>query len=91
MCYLNDQTCDLILIQGLYRNWKTELQDFSRIIPGLFSIFKDSISSQFCIKQRKNALFFSQKYPNEALDFFDSDTGYKNRDYRTNWIEYEFE
>ena len=30
----------------------------SRTIPGLFSFFKDSISSQFCIKQQeKNALF----------------------------------
>ena len=31
--------------QSSYRNEKTESQDFSRTIPGLFSFFKDSISS----------------------------------------------
>ena len=42
----------LRLRQVLYRNMKTKFQDFSRIIPGLFSVFKDSISltfSQFLI------------------------------------------
>ena len=43
--------------QGLYRNMKTKFQDFSKIIPGLFSVFKDSISltfSQFSIVFAKN-------------------------------------
>ena len=34
--------------QGSYSNMKTKFQDFSRIIPGLFSVFKDSISLTFC-------------------------------------------
>ena len=41
-----------LLTQGSYRNMKTKFQIFSRIIPGLFSVFKDSISltfSQFLI------------------------------------------
>ena len=33
--------------QDSYRNMKTKFQDFCRIIPGLFSVFKDSISPTF--------------------------------------------
>ena len=40
--------------QGSYGNGKTEFQDFSRTF---FHFFKDSISSQFCIKQREKAHF----------------------------------
>ena len=40
------------ILQGSYGNGKTEFQDFSRIF------FKDSISSQFCIKQREKVRFF---------------------------------
>ena len=35
------------LPQGSYRNMKTKFQDFSRIITGLLSVFKDSISLTF--------------------------------------------
>ena len=38
--------------QGSYRNMKTKFQDFSRIIPGLLSVFKDSIFDCFCRKRR---------------------------------------
>ena len=38
---------DNLLHQGSYRNMKTKFQDFSRIIPGLFPGFKDSISLTF--------------------------------------------
>ena len=34
-------------VQGSYRNMKTKFQDFSRIILGLLSVFKDSISLTF--------------------------------------------
>ena len=34
-------------IQGSYRNKKMKYKDFSRIIPGLFSVFKDPISLTF--------------------------------------------
>ena len=50
----------------------------SRTIPGLFSFFKDSISSQFCIKQRKNALFSAENIEVKRLVFFDLDSGDKN-------------
>ena len=46
--------------QGSYGNGKTEFEDFSRTIPGLFSFFKDSISSQFCITAKK-CIFNSRK------------------------------
>ena len=61
----------------------------SRTIPGLFSFFKDSISSQFCITQRLKVHFFQPEAAKwkGGLDFFDSDTRDKNQDYRTNWIE----
>ena len=49
----------------------------SRTIPGLFSFFKDSISSQFCIKQRKNALFSAENIEVKRLVFFDPDSGDK--------------
>ena len=71
-----------------YRKGKTEFQVF-------FSFFMDSISSQFFFYKtmRKND-FFSRKCwsgnrKKGALVFFDSVSGDKNRDYRTNWIEYE--
>ena len=51
----------LMFKQGLYRNGKTEFKDFSRTIPGLFPFFKDSISFQFCIKQRKKCTFSAEK------------------------------
>ena len=44
---------------------KIEFQDFSRTIPGLFSFFKDSISSKFCIKQCEKMHFFSLKSQNK--------------------------
>ena len=41
----------------------------SRTFPGLFhdffSFFKNSISSNFCIKQHEKMHFFSRKHPNE--------------------------
>ena len=46
------KVCAHLRIQGSHRNMKTKFQDFSRIIPELFSIFKGSISltiSQFFI------------------------------------------
>ena len=64
---------------GFIGNGKTEFQGFSRT----FSFFKDSISSH-------NTMFNVALFQPEAskckgaLDFFDSDTGDKNRDYRTN-------
>ena len=80
-------------MQGSYGNGKTEFQDFSRTIPGFFSFFKDSISSQFCIKQRENAVFFSLKtskwkYTKGALVFFDSDSSDK-KTHKLNRIEYK--
>ena len=60
----------------------------SRTIPGLF-IFQGL--NFFPILY--NTTFKSALFPPEAakwkggLDVFDSDTGDKNRDYRTNWIE----
>ena len=74
-----------MLRQGSFWNGKTEFQGFSRT----FSFYKDLNSAQFCITQRLKVHFFkpeASKYKG-ALDFFDSDTGDKNRDYRTNWIE----
>ena len=41
------QTAAQIKAQGSHRNMKTKFQDFSRILPGLFSVFKDSISLTF--------------------------------------------
>ena len=44
---------------GGYRAGLTEIgKENSRTIPGLFSFFKDSTSSQFCIKQREKMHFF---------------------------------
>ena len=37
----------------------------SRTFLGLFSFFKDSISFQFCIKGRENALFSARKRLND--------------------------
>ena len=37
------------------------VQKWENRIPGLFSYFKDSISSQFCIKLREKYTFFSWK------------------------------
>ena len=61
------------------------LQDYSRILP----FFKDSISTQISITQRFKVHFFQSEAAKwiGALDFFDSDTGDKNQDYHTNWIE----
>ena len=77
--------------QGSYRNGKTEFKDFSRTIQGLFSFFKDSISSQFCnIKQRGKCTLFSRKRQSgnrkkqkSTFFFFDSDSSDKNRNYCT--------
>ena len=82
---LTDSKQNIVLRQGSYGNGKTEFQDFFRT----FSFFKDSISSQFCIRQSENAPFFQPEASRwkGALDFFDSDTGDKNQDYRINWIE----
>ena len=58
----------------------------SRTFPGLFSFFKDSISSQFCIKQHKKMHFISAV--NVEIDIekrcthFLCDSGDKNRYYR---------
>ena len=66
------QFTDSKLRQGSYGNGKTDVKDFSRTIPGLFSFFKDSISSQFCITQR--GLFSARSGEMKgSLDFFDSD------------------
>ena len=70
---------------GFVQKWENRspglLQDYSRILP----FFKDSISSQFCITQRFKVHFFQSEVVKRigALDFFDSDTCDKNRDYRT--------
>ena len=86
---LTDSKQNIVLRQGSYGNGK---QNFSRT----FSFFKDSISSQFCIKQREKNAFFQPVALKlkGALDFFDlccspgfyhqCDTGDKNRDYRIN-------
>ena len=73
-----------LLTQGSYRNMKTKFQDFSRIIPGLFSVFKDSISltfSQFLIvfagngdSETGHTSFLSPEYFHYGID--------KYRDYR---------
>ena len=52
---------------------KTKCKDRVRTEMGkqnsrTFSFFKDSISSQFRIKQRENALFFSQKRRDEKAN-----------------------
>ena len=69
-----------IPLQGLYRNMKTKFHDFSRIIPGLFSVFKDSISltfSQFLIVFAKSrsgesgkghTLFLTLEYFHYGID-----------------------
>ena len=73
----------------LVQKWENRspglLQDYSRILP----FFKDLISSQFCITQCFKVHFFQSEAAKwiGALDFFDSDTGDKNLDYRTYWIE----
>ena len=64
--------------QGSYGNGKTEFQDFSRTIPGLFSLFKDSISSQFCIKKVINV---KKKVHSFSLILI---SVIKKGDYRTN-------
>ena len=72
-------------VDSLYRVCTEMGKQNSRTIPGLFSFFKDSISSQFCIKQRKkNALFSAENIEVKRLVFFDPDSGDKKRDYRTN-------
>ena len=53
---LTDSKQTIVLRHGSYGYGKIEFQDFSRT----FSFFKDPISSQFCRKQRDNALFFSK-------------------------------
>ena len=74
---------------GFVQKWENRspglFLDYSRT----FSFFKDLISSQFCITQRFKVHFFQSEAEKwiGALHFFDSDTGDKNRDYRTNWIE----
>ena len=74
------------LRQGSYGNGKTEAQDFSRTIPGLFHFSRTQFFPQFCITQRLKVHFFQPEAAKRigALDFFDSDTGDKNRDYCTN-------
>ena len=55
--------------QGSYRYGKTEFQNFSRTISGLFSFFKDSIFSQFLNKtMQKNAPFFNRKRRSENIE-----------------------
>ena len=49
---------------------KQNSKTFPRTIPGLFSFFKASISSQFCIKQRGKLHFFSWKLLNEKAHSF---------------------
>ena len=71
---------------GFVQKWENRSpglsQDYSRILP----FFKDSVSSKFCITQRFKVHFFQSEAAKRigALDFFDSDTGDKNWDYRTN-------
>ena len=56
-----------------------------------FFIFQGPISSNFCVKQREKMHFFQTEASKwkGTLNFFDSDTDDKNRDYCTNRIEYE--
>ena len=42
----------------------------SRTFPGLFSFFKNSISSQFCIKQHEKCTFSSRKRLSEKAHLF---------------------
>ena len=63
----------------------------SRTIPGLFFIFQGLNFFPILYNTTYKSALFSQ--PEAAkwkggLDFFDSDIGDKNRDYRTHWIEY---
>ena len=64
----------------------------SKTFPGLFQDFfilqgPDFFQILYGTTFKKD--FFSARSGKMkgALDFFDSDTGDKNRDYRTNWIE----
>ena len=61
-------------VDSLYRVCTEMGKQNSRTIPGLFSFFKDSISSQFCIKQ----LFSAENIEVKRLVFFDPDSGDKN-------------
>ena len=74
-------------VNSLYRVCTEMGEQNSRTIPGLFSFFKDSISSQFVLNNAKNALFSAENIEVKRLVFFDPDSGDKKRDYRTNWIE----
>ena len=58
----------------------------SRAFPGFFLFSKTQFLSQFCITQRLKVHFFQPEATKckGSLDFFDSDTGDKNRDYCTN-------
>ena len=68
---------------------KTKFQDFSRIIPGLFSVFKDSISltfSQFLIVFARNGdsetcrtSFLSPEYFHYGIDKYTGTIGKLNR------------
>ena len=57
----------------------------NRTFPGLFHFPRTQFLSNFVLNNVKNAFFqpVASKLKG-ALDFFDSDTGDKNRDYRTN-------
>ena len=64
----------------------------SRTFPGLFQDFFIFQGLDFFPilynTTFKSRLFIARSGKMKgALDFFDSDTGDKNRDYRTNWIE----
>ena len=56
-------TSSLIRFTGFVKKWENR-------IPGLFSFFKDSISSQFCIKQLEKCTFSSRKRGSEKAHSF---------------------
>ena len=71
-------------LQGSYRNMKTKFQDFSRIIQGLLSVFKDSIShtfSQFFIVFAGNSDLEIGRTSFLAAEYFHNGTD-KYQDYR---------
>ena len=59
----------LAVTLGSYRNMKTKFQDFSRIIPGLFSVFKDSISlTHFNIPSDFYTVFFCASHKSKRIE-----------------------
>ena len=89
---VNDKTTHRQQVKtGFVQKWKMGKQK-SRTFPGLFQdffIFQGLNFFQIFITKRFKVHFFQSEAAKwiGALSFFDSDTGDKNRDYQTNWID----